>query len=116
MRVLFYLGTKEWSATARALLAVARGLVPRGHTVTIACCEGSRLEWSARDAGIETILIGGTFFGAGGARDLRKTLQAKFVEVAIVTSDSDQRIEADRWMLLPEYELTAVNAVAGVSS
>jgi hypothetical protein len=94
MRVLFYLGTKEWSATARVVVAAAKGLAGRGHIITIACCGGTPLEIVARDAGIETVLIGGTFFGSGGAWDLRKVLQAKFIEVAIVTSDSDHRIVA----------------------
>ncbi|MEO7084720.1 MAG: glycosyltransferase family 4 protein [Gemmatimonadaceae bacterium] len=99
MRVLFYLGTKEWSATARVLVTAAGGLAGRGHAITIACCEGTRLERASRDAGLETILIGGTFFGTGGAWDLRKVLQAKFIEAAVVTSDADHRTVASAMRL-----------------
>ena len=94
MRVLFYLGAEDWSGTARVVLAAARGLAARGHVLTVACCSGSRLELLAQEAGLETVSIDGAWFGSGGAWDLRKVLQARFIEVAIVTSDRDHRIVA----------------------
>lgn len=94
MRVLFYVGARDWSATSRAVLAAARGLASRSHTITVACCGGTRLEALAQEAGLETVAIGGTWFGSGGAWDLRKVVQSRFVEVAVVTTDSDHRIVA----------------------
>jgi glycosyltransferase involved in cell wall biosynthesis len=92
MRVLFYIGDHEWSGCARTALAAARGLAVRGHPVTIACCEDSRLEELARAEGIETVWIGGGSSGVGGALDLRKVLQMRFIEVVIVASERDQLV------------------------
>lgn len=94
MRVLMYVSTEEWTATSRTMLTAARGLVARGHSVTIACCSGSQLEARSREAGIETDVIDGAWFGTGGAWDLRKVLQSRFIEVAIVSNDRDHRIVA----------------------
>ena len=90
MRVLFYTTASEWSATQRVMLTAARGLVARGHVVTIACCSGSAVEATAQAEGIETVAIDGESSTAGGAWDLRKTLAEKNVEVAIVTNERDQ--------------------------
>src|SRR6185436_17737768 len=57
MRVLFYLGDKQWTGSSRAALMAARGLVARGHQVTLACCGDSRLGRDATAAEIETIEI-----------------------------------------------------------
>jgi hypothetical protein len=106
MRVLFYVGDKEWSGGARVVLAAARGLASRGHPVTIACCADSRLDALAKEAGLETVPINSDASAAGGAWDLRKIIQQKFIEVAIVTSERDQlivssaRLFADRGAVL----------------
>lgn len=92
MRVLFYLGDKQWTATARAMLAAARGLAGRGHPITIACLAESRLEHLARDASLETVPITPAGSAAGGAWDLRKILQQRFIEVAVVTTERDHLI------------------------
>jgi glycosyltransferase involved in cell wall biosynthesis len=92
MRVLFYVGDKQWSGSSRATLVAARGLAARGHPVTIACCEDARLDRLARDAGIETVSINVSSSAAGGAWDLRKVLKEKFIEVAIVGNERDHLI------------------------
>ncbi|MEP6493139.1 MAG: glycosyltransferase family 4 protein [bacterium] len=92
MRVLFYLGDKLWSGSARATLAGARGLAVRGHQITVACCEDARLERLAREAGIETVVINSSSSAAGGAWDLRKVLQDRFIEVAVVGNERDHLI------------------------
>lgn len=92
MRVLFYLGDKPWSGNARATLAAARGLAARGHQITMACSDGARLEQLARDAGIETVVINTSSSTAGEAWDLRKVLQDRFIEVAVVGSERDHLI------------------------
>src|SRR4051794_16924008 len=94
MRVLFYVTATEWSATQRLIVTAARGLVARGHPVIIACCAGSAVEATAQAEGIETAAIDGESTAAGGAWDLRKVLQDKFVEVAIVNSERDHLIVA----------------------
>jgi glycosyltransferase involved in cell wall biosynthesis len=92
MRVLFYLGDKQWSGCARAMLAVARGLGARGHQITIAGCDGGRLIALAQEAGLETVVINAAATSAGGLFDLRKVLHERFVEVVIVTTERDQLI------------------------
>ena len=92
MRVLFYLGDKEWSGSARAALVAAGGLSARGHQVTIACCAGSRLAREAAAADLETIEINGSTPAFAGAFDLRKVLAEKFIEVAVVGSERDHLI------------------------
>jgi hypothetical protein len=86
MRVLFYMPSSEWSATQRIIITAARGLVARGHPVTIACCSATPIEATAQAEGVETILINGGASAAGGAWDLRKVLHEKFIEVAVVTT------------------------------
>src|SRR5206468_3888191 len=106
MRVLFYYGDKQWSGCARATLDGARGLARRSHQVTIACCEGTRLEADARAAEIETVVINGASSTAGGAWDLRKVIKDRFIEVVVVSSERDQllvssaRLFADRGAVL----------------
>ena len=106
MRVLFYFGDNQWSGCARATLDAARGLGTRGHSVSIACCEGSRLDAEARHARIESVTINGESSTAGGAWDLRKVIKDRFVEVVIVSNERDQlivssaRLFADRGAVL----------------
>ena len=92
MRVLFYFGDREWSGCARAILAAARGLAERSHPVTIACCAESRLDALARAAGLETVGISIASSAAGGAWDLRRVLQQRFVEVVIASTERDQLV------------------------
>jgi glycosyltransferase involved in cell wall biosynthesis len=113
MRVLFYFGDNQWSGSARAALDAARGLAMRGHQVTIACCEGTRLEAGARAAALDTAVINTTSTAAGGAWDLRKVIKDRFIEVVVVSSERDQlivssaRLFADRGAVLrrvPSFE------------
>src|SRR5262245_29984969 len=92
MRVLFYLGDKQWSGSTRVALSAARGLAGRGHHVTIACCPGSRLAREAAITEIDTIEIPSATTAFGGAFDLRRVLHERFIEVAIVESDRDHLI------------------------
>lgn len=92
MRVLFYFGDREWSGCARVILVAARGLAGRGHPVTIACCADSRLDALAREAGLETVSISPASSTVGGAWDLRKVLQQRFVEVVIASTERDQLV------------------------
>jgi glycosyltransferase involved in cell wall biosynthesis len=94
MRVLFYVGDNRWSGGARAMLAAARGLAARGHPVTVACCDGSRLEQDARAAEIETVTINAAGSAVSGAFDLRRVLAERFIEAAIVLSERDHLIVA----------------------
>src|SRR3569623_1050339 len=90
MRVLFYLGEKEWSGCARASLAAARGLAARGHHVCIACCADCVLDARAKAAGIDTVAINATGWAASGTLDLRRVLKDRFIEVAVVARERDQ--------------------------
>jgi glycosyltransferase involved in cell wall biosynthesis len=92
MRVLLYLGDKQWSGCARAMLASARGLVARGHQITIACCADSRMNALAQNAGLDVVAINSASTAAGGVWDLRKVLHERFVEVVVVTTERDQLI------------------------
>ena len=92
MRVLIYVGDAQWNGSSRALLAAARGLVAREHSVTIACCGDSRLDREAREAGVETAAINGASTTAGGAWDLRKLIKERFIEVVLVASERDQLV------------------------
>jgi glycosyltransferase involved in cell wall biosynthesis len=92
MRVLFYLGDKQWSGCAHAMLMAARGLNARGHQVTVAACDDGRLASLAQEAGLEAVAINTTVMAGGGVWDLRKVLHEKFVEVVIVTTERDQLI------------------------
>jgi hypothetical protein len=93
MRVLFYLGEKEWSGCARAALAAARGLAARSHHVSIACCADSRLDKFAKVAGIDTVSINTSGWGSGSF-DLRRVLKDRFIEVAVVMRERDQLVVA----------------------
>ena len=113
MRVLIYVGDSDWSGSSRALLTAARGLTAREHAVTIACCADSRLDRSARDAGVETVAINPSSTTPGGAWDLRRIIKEKFIEVVLVASERDQlvvssaRLFADRGAVLrrvPSFE------------
>jgi glycosyltransferase involved in cell wall biosynthesis len=92
MRVLFYLGDKQWSGCAHAMLMAARGLNARGHQITVAACEEGRLASLAQEAGLEAVAINTTMMAGGGVWDLRKVLHARFVEVVVVTTERDQLI------------------------
>ena len=66
MRVLFYLGDKQWSGCARAMLAAARGLNARGHPIIVAGCEGGRLGERAQEAGLDVVTINTAVTSRGG--------------------------------------------------
>ncbi len=93
MRVLFYVGEKEWSGGARVALVAARGLAARSHHVCIACCTDSRLDRLAKDAGIDTVSINTAGWGSG-LLDLRRVLKDRFIEVAVVMRERDQLVVA----------------------
>jgi glycosyltransferase involved in cell wall biosynthesis len=92
MRVLFYVGEQRWSGSARTFLAAARGLAKRGHDVTVACCDSSRIARLSSAAGLHTVAIDRSVTTAGTTWDLRKVLQERMVEVAFVFTERDQLI------------------------
>src|SRR5438105_2115372 len=92
MRVLFYVGEKRWSGSARAFLAVARGMGARGHQVTVVCPGGSAAARRAEAFGVETVPADPDATAAGDAWSLRRVLQERFVEVAFVHSDREQLV------------------------
>jgi hypothetical protein len=92
MRVLFYLGDKQWSGSARAALAAASGLASRGHAVSVACCPGSRLAREASVADLDTIEVGASPLPLGDTYDLRNALKDRFIEVAIVGNERDHLV------------------------
>lgn len=113
MRVLFYHGDAQWSGVARAVLAAARGLASRGHSITVACCANSPLDVLLREGGIDTVSIDAVPSAAGGAWNLRRVIKDRFIEVVIVSSERDQlivssaRLFADRGAVLrrvPSFE------------
>src|SRR2546423_7065616 len=92
MRVLFYVGEKRWSGSARAFLAVARGMGARGHQVTVVCPGGSAAARRAEAFGVETVPADPDATAAGDAWSLRRVLQERFVEVAFVHGDREQLV------------------------
>jgi len=92
MRVLFYVGEKRWSGSARAFLAVARGMGARGHQVTVVCPGGSAAARRAEAFGVETVPADPDATAAGDAWSLRRVLQERFVEVAFVHTDREQLV------------------------
>ena len=89
MRALFYVGDKRWSGSARAFLMAARGLSARGHQITLACSEGTRLARLASEARLETVPIASSW-SAPTTWELRKVLQERFIEVVFVVGEADQ--------------------------
>ena len=92
MRALFYVGEQQWSGRARVFLSAARGLAKRGHEVTLACCDNSRLARLSSAAGVDTVTIDRSVTAAGTTWDLRKLLQDRAIEVAFVFTERDQLI------------------------
>src|SRR5438067_7726300 len=92
MRVLFYLGDENWSGSARVCLVAARGLISRGHEVTIACGAATRLARRAMELELYTAPIESPSWAPGTTWELRKVLQERFVEVVVVNSERDQLI------------------------
>jgi glycosyltransferase involved in cell wall biosynthesis len=94
MRVLFYVSDSSWSGAARVLIAAAKGLAERGHEIAVACAEGSRLAARTSDARIDAVTMGKSASAAGDAWDLRRAIQNRSIEVAIVATERDQLVVA----------------------
>ena len=92
MRALFYVGEERWSGSSRAFLVAARGLAKRGHEVTMACCDNSRLARLATESGLETVAANRSATTAGTTWDLRSLLQERSAEVAFVFNERDQLV------------------------
>jgi glycosyltransferase involved in cell wall biosynthesis len=52
MRVVHVDSAREWRGSQSQVLLAAQGMAARGHSVTVACQRGGRLEARARDAGL----------------------------------------------------------------
>jgi glycosyltransferase involved in cell wall biosynthesis len=87
VRVLFYIDSPEWTGSARAFVAAARGLSERGHTVTVACRPESALEQRLEFGAYEVVSLP---TGPAGARMLRATVQERFVQVMFVQTEREQ--------------------------
>lgn len=99
MRVLFYVSSPIWSASARVMITAAKGLAARGHEVAVACAEGSRLAARTSDARIDAVTMGKSASAAGDAWDLRRAIEHRKIEVAIVTSERDHLVVASARLL-----------------
>lgn len=99
MRALFYVGDEQWSGSARAFLVAARGLAKRGHDVSVACWDSSRIGRLAAEAGLDTVAINHSVTTAGTTWDLRKVLQERMIEVAFVCTERDHLIVASAMRL-----------------
>jgi glycosyltransferase involved in cell wall biosynthesis len=99
MRVLFYVSSGVWSGSARVVMAAAKGLAARGHEVAVACAEGSRLAARTSDARIDAVTMGKSASAAGDSWDLRRAMEHRQIEVAIVTSERDHLVVASARLL-----------------
>ena len=99
MRVLFYVSDSSWSGAARVMIAAASGLASRGHEVAVACAEGSRLAARTSDARIDAVTMGKSASAAGDAWDLRRAIEHRSIEVAIVATERDQLVVASARLL-----------------
>jgi glycosyltransferase involved in cell wall biosynthesis len=99
MRVLFYVSSSTWSAAARVAITAAKGLAAKGHEVAVACAEGSQLAARTSDARIDAVTMGKSASAAGDAWDLRRAMEHRSIEVAIVTSERDHLVVASARLL-----------------
>jgi glycosyltransferase involved in cell wall biosynthesis len=99
MRVLFYVSNSVWSGSSRVVMAAAKGLAARGHEVAVACAEGSRLAARTSDARIDAVTMGKSASAAGDSWDLRRAMEHRQIEVAIVTSERDHLVVASARLL-----------------
>ena len=94
MRILFYSQAPEWSGSARALAAVARGLSERGHNVTVVCPPESALEQHLEFGAYEVVSLSTLVPWPVAAMRLRRLLHDRFIQVVVVTNDREQLIAA----------------------
>jgi len=87
VRLLFYIEAPEWTGSARAFVAAARGLAERGHGVTVACRPESALERRLEFGAYEVLSIPS---GPGGSRVLRGAVQERFIQAMYVTTEREQ--------------------------
>ena len=99
MRILFYVSSATWSGSTRVVMAAAKGLAARGHEVAVACAEGSRLAARTSDARIDAVTMGKSASAAGDSWDLRRAMEHRQIEVAIVTSERDHLVVASARLL-----------------
>ncbi len=99
MRVFFYVSSPVWSASARVAITAAKGLAARGHEVAVACAEGSQLAARTSDARIDAVTMGKSASAAGDAWDLRRAMEHRSIEVAIVTNERDHLVVASARLL-----------------
>jgi glycosyltransferase involved in cell wall biosynthesis len=99
MRILFYLSSPVWSAAARVAITAAKGLAGKGHEVAVACAEGSQLAARTSDARIDAVTMGKSASAAGDAWDLRRAMEHRSIEVAIVTNERDHLVLASARLL-----------------
>ncbi len=90
MRVLFYYSAPQWTGSARAFAAAARGLGDRGYQVTFVCPGSSAVEVRAAAEGCDVIPL-----APGGSLPVRswrlqRILTERFVETVFVHTEAEQ--------------------------
>ncbi|HET7566279.1 MAG TPA: glycosyltransferase [Gemmatimonadaceae bacterium] len=94
MRILFYIEAREWTGSARAFLAAARGLEARGHQIVFACDPESAVAEHARSGTCEVVSIRPEASLMGAALRVRAMLARFAIDVVFVPSDREQVIAA----------------------
>jgi len=89
MRVLFLVTDNCWSASARAFVLAARGLMARGHDVTFACETDCPAHVRASEANIAVVKLDVGASGAGTTMQLRRALQDRGADVVFVHTDAE---------------------------
>lgn len=94
MRILFYIETREWTGSARAFVAAARGLEARGHQIVVACDPESAIAEQARASACELVAVRPESSLMGAALRVRAMLARYAIDVVFVPGDREQVIAA----------------------
>ncbi|HEX6964929.1 MAG TPA: glycosyltransferase family 4 protein [Gemmatimonadaceae bacterium] len=94
MHILFYIEAREWTGSARAFVAAARGLEARGHQVVIACDPESAVAEQTRAGTCELIAVRPERSLMGAALRVRAMLARYAIDVVFVPGDREQVIAA----------------------
>ncbi|MDB4905847.1 MAG: glycosyl transferase group 1 [Gemmatimonadetes bacterium] len=90
MRLLLNASDRTLTSRARTFVAAAKGLLARGHQVTLACPAESPVSAAATDAQVDLVPLDPSGHVAGDAWGLRRQLQERFIEVVFVHTDREQ--------------------------
>lgn len=90
MNVLLLHTEREWSGCARIFSAAARGLVARGHAVTMVCTADCAVQERLSRDGADVVVLPPDGTVAGDAWRLRGVLQERRVDAVFVHSEREQ--------------------------